>query len=136
MTTRHVVALGGSLLRPEESRDREMWLGKLRQLAVHIEGNSRKLAIVVGGGLPAREGIELAKILVNDKDRLDEVGIANENDAQSDKLLDEDRNLLPRKCFRAALPRPCVAAKHCHALPRKRIQCRRLGPITITMGAR
>ena len=38
MTTRHVVALGGSLLRPEESRDREMWLGKLRQLAVHIEG--------------------------------------------------------------------------------------------------
>ena len=76
MTTRHVVALGGSLLRPEESRDREMWLSKLRQLAVHIEGNSRKLAIVVGGGLPAREGIELAKILVNDKDRLDEVGIA------------------------------------------------------------
>ena len=68
MTTRHVVALGGSLLRPEEPRDREMWLGKLRQLAVHIEGNRRKLAIVVGGGLPAREGIELAKILVNDKD--------------------------------------------------------------------
>ena len=31
---------------------------------------------MVGGGLPAREGIELAKILVNDKDRLDEVGIA------------------------------------------------------------
>ena len=71
-----VIALGGSLLRPEESENRKIWFGKLRQLAVHIEGNSRKLGIVVGGGLPAREGIDLAKNLVSDPDRLDEVGIA------------------------------------------------------------
>ena len=71
-----VVALGGSLLRPEESESRKMWFGKLRQLAVHIEGNSRKLGIVVGGGLPAREGIDLAKVLLSDADRLDEIGIA------------------------------------------------------------
>ena len=60
-----VIALGGSLLRPEESENRKIWFGKLRQLA-----------IVVGGGLPAREGIDLAKNLVSDPDRLDEVGIA------------------------------------------------------------
>ena len=71
-----VIALGGSLLRPEESENRKIWFGKLRQLAVHIEGNSRKLGIVVGGGLPAREGIDLAKSLVSDPDRLDEIGIA------------------------------------------------------------
>ena len=68
-----IVALGGSLLRPEESENRKIWFGKLRQLAVHIEGNSRKLGIVVGGGLPAREGIDLAKNLVSDADRLDEI---------------------------------------------------------------
>ncbi len=71
-----IVALGGSLLRPEESGNRDLWFGKLRQLAVHIEGNSRKLGIVVGGGLPAREGIELAKSLTSDPDKLDQVGIA------------------------------------------------------------
>ena len=61
MTLPQVIALGGSLLRPEESENRKIWFGKLRQLAIHIEGNSRKLGIVVGGGLPAREGNELAK---------------------------------------------------------------------------
>ena len=34
-----VIALGGSLLRPEESENRKIWFGKLRQLAVHVEGN-------------------------------------------------------------------------------------------------
>lgn len=76
MTTRHVVALGGSLLRPEEAEQRTEWLGRLRQLAVHMEGNGRRLALVVGGGLPAREGITLARSLVSDSERLDEVGIA------------------------------------------------------------
>ena len=76
MTLPQVIALGGSLLRPEESENRKIWFGKLRQLAIHIEGNSRKLGIVVGGGLPAREGIELAKDFTSDLDRLDEVGIA------------------------------------------------------------
>ena len=45
-------------------------------MVIHIEGNSRKLGIVVGGGLPACEGIELAKDFTSDLDRLDEVGIA------------------------------------------------------------
>ena len=54
MTRRQVVALGGSLLRPEESEQRTAWFGQIRQLAVHIEGNGRHLGIVVGGGLPAR----------------------------------------------------------------------------------
>jgi len=76
MTRRQVVALGGSLLRPEESEQRTAWFGQIRQLAVHIEGNGRHLGIVVGGGLPAREGIELAKTMVSDRYRLDEVGIA------------------------------------------------------------
>ena len=76
MTRTHVVALGGSLLRPEEAEKRRQWLGQLRQLIVHIEGNGGKLGIVVGGGLPAREAIELAKNIISDSNKLDEVGIA------------------------------------------------------------
>jgi uridylate kinase len=76
MTNTHVVALGGSLLRPEEADKRREWLGQLRQLAVHIEGNSKHLGIVVGGGLPAREGIELAKNIISDSYKLDLIGIA------------------------------------------------------------
>ena len=76
MTTRHVVALGGSLLRPEEAEQRIEWFGRLRQLAVHMEGNGRHLGLVVGGGLPAREGITLAQALMSETHRLDEIGIA------------------------------------------------------------
>jgi len=76
MRSPQVVAIGGSILRPEESENRKIWLGKLRQLAVYIEGNGRKLGVVVGGGLPAREGIELAKNIISDPDKLDEIGIA------------------------------------------------------------
>ena len=76
MSPVHVVALGGSLLRPEEADARSMWMGQLRQLMVHLEGNERRIALVVGGGLPAREGIALAKNTVSDAHRLDEIGIA------------------------------------------------------------
>ncbi|MBT4070878.1 MAG: UMP kinase [Euryarchaeota archaeon] len=76
MTSRHIVALGGSLLRPEESEKRSEWLGQLRQLAVHLEGNERKIGIVIGGGLPAREAIELAKNCISSSEKLDQVGIA------------------------------------------------------------
>jgi len=76
MMTTHIVALGGSLLRPEEAEQRSQWFGQLRQLAVHIEGNGHRLGIVVGGGLPAREGIELARQSFTDPYRLDTVGIA------------------------------------------------------------
>ena len=71
-----IVALGGSLLRPEEADERTMWFGQLRQMAVHFEGNGRKLGIVVGGGLPAREGITLARESFSEPYRLDTVGIA------------------------------------------------------------
>lgn len=71
-----IVALGGSLLRPEEAEERAVWFGRLRQMAVHFEGNGRKLGIVVGGGLPAREAISLAKQSFTDSYRLDTVGIA------------------------------------------------------------
>lgn len=76
MSPVHVVALGGSLLRPEEAEARSTWMGQLRQLVVHLQGNGRRLALVVGGGLPAREGIELAKATVSTPHRLDEIGIA------------------------------------------------------------
>ncbi len=76
MTSRHIVALGESLLRPEESEKRSEWLGQLRQLAVHLEGNERKIGIVIGGGLPAREAIELAKNCISSSEKLDQVGIA------------------------------------------------------------
>ena len=76
MSVVDVVALGGSLLRPEEAEAREQWFGRLRQLVVHLEGNGRKIAFVVGGGLPAREGILLAKATIRDPQRLDEIGIA------------------------------------------------------------
>ncbi len=76
MTKTHVVALGGSLLRPEEAEKRRQWLGQLRQLIVHLEGNEHRLCIVVGGGLPAREGIELAKNIISNSKKLDQVGIA------------------------------------------------------------
>ncbi|DAC53626.1 MAG TPA: UMP kinase [Candidatus Poseidoniales archaeon] len=76
MSPVHIVALGGSLLRPEEAGARSMWMGQLRQLMVHLEGNGRKIGLVVGGGLPAREGIELVNEIIADPHRLDEVGIA------------------------------------------------------------
>lgn len=74
--TAHIIALGGSLLRPEEKEERAAWLGQFRQMMVHFEGNGRRIALVVGGGLPAREGIELARNATTDADRLDTVGIA------------------------------------------------------------
>ena len=76
MSLCHVVALGGSLLRPEEAQQRTEWFGRLRQLVVLLEGNGRRLGLVIGGGLPAREGIHLVKDLIDERHRLDEIGIA------------------------------------------------------------
>ena len=45
-------------------------------MMVHFEGNGRRIALVVGGGLPAREGIELARNATLNVDLLDTVGIA------------------------------------------------------------
>ena len=52
-----VLALGGSLLRPEEA-ERHAWLSSLAELLSSCEV---PIGIVVGGGAPAREAIELAK---------------------------------------------------------------------------
>ncbi len=67
-----VLALGGSLLRPEES-ERHAWLLALADLISNIETS---IGIVVGGGAPAREAIELAKPVIDDVASLDEIGIA------------------------------------------------------------
>ncbi|MBE56863.1 MAG: UMP kinase [Euryarchaeota archaeon] len=67
-----VLALGGSLLRPEES-ERHAWLSTLANLISQCEN---PVGIVVGGGAPAREAIELAKPIVEDVASLDEIGIA------------------------------------------------------------
>jgi len=69
-----IIALGGSLLYGDH--DVKTWLGQLRQTIVHLEGNGRKIGLVVGGGKPARDGIQLAKDLVSDRFKLDEIGIA------------------------------------------------------------
>ena len=67
-----VLALGGSLLRPEES-ERHAWLSSLADLLSSCDAS---IGIVVGGGAPAREAIELAKPVLNDVAALDEIGIA------------------------------------------------------------
>jgi len=67
-----VLALGGSLLRPEES-ERHAWLSSLANLLSACEV---PIGIVVGGGAPAREAIELAKPVIDDLASLDEIGIA------------------------------------------------------------
>lgn len=69
-----IIALGGSLLYGDH--DVKTWLGQLRQTIVHLEGNGRKIGLVIGGGKPAREGIQLAEHLVTDRHQLDEIGIA------------------------------------------------------------
>jgi len=67
-----VLALGGSLLRPEEA-ERLAWLSSLANLLSECEVS---IGIVVGGGVAAREAIELAtRRGENDLAALDEIGI-------------------------------------------------------------
>ena len=76
MARTFIVALGGSTLRPEAQEDRARWFGRLRQVVLGMEGEGRRLGLVVGGGAPAREGIALASTVLSDRSALDEVGIA------------------------------------------------------------
>ena len=76
MTQTHIVALGGSLLRPEEESGREKWFPDLLDMCAELQENGQHLGIVVGGGLPAREAIALANPFVVDVHALDEIGIA------------------------------------------------------------
>ena len=70
-----VVALGGSLLRPEID-ERHAWLRELIEIIGSRVEVGDKVALVVGGGAPARDGIELARPLIADVSHLDRIGIA------------------------------------------------------------
>ena len=70
-----VAALGGSLLRPEVEQ-RQAWLESLTEVVRDRVAMDDKLGIVVGGGIAAREGIELARPIIDSEDRLDRIGIA------------------------------------------------------------
>ncbi len=71
----HVVALGGSLLRPEESQ-RHAWLAGIAAVIGDAIRSGEVLGLVIGGGAPAREAIGLAAAVVHDVALLDEIGIA------------------------------------------------------------
>lgn len=75
MRTR-VATLGGSLLRPEVE-DRHEWLIGLCKAVNEVISSGYKLALVIGGGAPAREGIGLARPILNaNTEALDRIGIA------------------------------------------------------------
>ncbi|GIR34082.1 MAG: hypothetical protein CM15mP47_3080 [Methanobacteriota archaeon] len=75
----------GGLLRPEESGNRDKGFWKLAQIAVHIEGNAKKSVLWLVG-IPAREGIEIARSPTLDPD-LDQIGIAATLNAKSLQIL-------------------------------------------------
>jgi len=70
-----IVALGGSLLRPELD-ERHTWLESLIGIVRDRVAVGDRLGLVVGGGAAAREGIALARPLIDSEDRLDRIGIA------------------------------------------------------------
>ncbi len=70
-----VVALGGSLLRPEVEH-RHRWLLELVSILRDRVNSGDRVGLVVGGGAPAREGIDLAKPIIDDISHLDMIGIA------------------------------------------------------------
>jgi uridylate kinase len=70
-----VVAIGGSLLRPEVA-DRSSWLKELSMIVKEQVSSEVKFGVVVGGGSPARESIQLVEPIINDILALDRIGIA------------------------------------------------------------
>ena len=70
-----VVAAGGSLLRPE-IEERSGWLEDLAELVKEQISSGIKLGIVVGGGSPARESIQLVEAIISDVLALDRIGIS------------------------------------------------------------
>ena len=70
-----VAALGGSLLRPE-IENKHLWLDDLISIIRDRVAMGDRLGLVIGGGAPAREGIDLARPLINDDYHLDKIGIA------------------------------------------------------------
>ena len=69
-----VAAVGGSLLRPEV-QERQSWLEDLTVMVKEQISTGVKLGLVVGGGSPARESIQLVKPIINDVLALDRIGI-------------------------------------------------------------
>ena len=76
MVKSQIVALGGSLLKTREGHDLDKWFSNLVDLCKSIQDSNGKLGIVIGGGSPARYGINLAKNSISDSKRLDLIGIA------------------------------------------------------------
>ena len=70
-----IVALGGILLHPE-IEERHTWLEGLVSIIRERVSMNDRIGIVVGGGAPAREGIELARPLISEESHLDKIGIA------------------------------------------------------------
>lgn len=70
-----VIALGGSLLRPEVD-NRHAWLEELIIIIRDRVSAGDRIGLVIGGGAPAREGIDLARPLIDDVHHLDKIGIA------------------------------------------------------------
>ena len=70
-----VAAIGGSLLRPEVE-ETHLWLNDLIMIIRERVAAGDRLGLVIGGGAPAREGISLAKPLIDDDYHLDKIGIA------------------------------------------------------------
>jgi uridylate kinase len=70
-----VVAIGGSLLRPEVE-EKHVWLDDLITIVRERVAAGDRLGLVIGGGAPAREGISLVKPLIDDDYHLDKIGIA------------------------------------------------------------
>ena len=70
-----VLALGGSLLRPEVE-DRHSWIESLVGIIRDRVTADDRIGIVVGGGSPARDGIELSRPIIHNEGRLDKIGIA------------------------------------------------------------
>lgn len=70
-----VVALGGSLLRPEVEYRNEWLINMVSIIKSRVMAGDR-IGLVLGGGAPAREGIALAKSAIDELAKLDRVGIA------------------------------------------------------------
>ena len=70
-----VVALGGSLLRPENEQ-LNTWLEDLVGVIQERSSAGENIVLVVGGGAPARDSINLARPVINNVFHLDKIGIA------------------------------------------------------------
>ncbi|MDA0716553.1 MAG: UMP kinase [archaeon] len=71
-----VIALGGSLLRPDSEHDRNDWIDNILSILTQGVEKGMKFVLIIGGGAPAREYISIAQRFVSSAHRLDTIGIA------------------------------------------------------------